>query len=249
MCILGTIFAAERLNQANDLPSFLEAGLNQGNINQVRKKGMGGNKHVPTWDEYADCAGGPAQEEVLQFQLLCFSEDSEAWQRASDTTIEGRRVPPYSTSSVSELPRLLKSILLEAIWGISHDGVNAVWLPVIKPSKAITMDKLIQIRLNAIMQTLRAHSVVPSQIVHKAKDKQVAERTTKPTPNQLNHERNLSAIPECSTTTDEHTPALRGRRPVIIFGVPPSFFERCGAHAVTFVKQACCSAQAEQAKG
>ncbi|GFP21774.1 hypothetical protein HKBW3S06_01001, partial [Candidatus Hakubella thermalkaliphila] len=156
--VLGAVSATERLNQANDLSSLLEAGLDQRNVNQVRKKGVGRNKHVPARHEYADCTRGPVHEEALQLQPLLVAEHSEAWQGSAGEAIEGRGNPPYSTPTASELRRFFRGVLLKAIWGISHNGVNAVRFPVIEPREAIAMDKFVKVQSSGVMRTRFAHS-------------------------------------------------------------------------------------------
>ena len=53
MGILRSVTTPKSLNKADNLSSFLETSLLQGNIHKMREKGVGRNEHMPTGDENA----------------------------------------------------------------------------------------------------------------------------------------------------------------------------------------------------
>ncbi len=158
MRVLGPITATEGLNQANDLSSLLEAGFDHGNVDEVRKKRVGGDEDVPTRHEDSQGPLCPSRKEVLQVALFFFSKDCEAWKRPACTAVESRWNPPDATFPATKLCLFFRRVLLQTIGGVRDNRLYRMWFPLSHPSEAVPLEQLVLRRARSVRGFVLANS-------------------------------------------------------------------------------------------
>lgn len=144
MSVLGTISAAESLNQANDFPSFLEPGLDHWNVDLVGKKRVRRDEYMPARHKDPKCLRRPASKEVSQLAFFVVVKNGKARQWLASASIERWRYPPYSAVAAPKFSRFFGSILLQSVRGIGDYRVNAVRLSVVQPCEAVPKNEITQ---------------------------------------------------------------------------------------------------------
>ena len=101
--VLRTIASTKRLDKTNDLTPFLEAVFHQGQINQMREQGVGGDQEMAAGNQDAQRSLSEPGEETFQVIMLVVRKNCEAGNGAACATIERGRKSPDSALTLAQL--------------------------------------------------------------------------------------------------------------------------------------------------
>jgi len=131
------------LNQADDLTTLLKTAFNEGHIDQLREKWVGGYEDVPTGKKHPKSMRAPLTKELCELLLFVIVKNSEPGQWLADAPPDSRGNSPDTTTSAPELILFFGGVFFQTVRRICDDGVDTVRLTVLHPFEAISLNKLI----------------------------------------------------------------------------------------------------------
>jgi hypothetical protein len=143
MSILGTVSAAQRIDDAYDLSSFLEPGFDERLIDFVRNERICRDEHVGTrYENREQRLGEPAKEgsQPIAVNLL---QDGEARKRAALTSVEGGRDAPHAALAAFSLLQLSRSVFDEPIGRVRNYRVYRSWSSTGEPLEGIGVEDFV----------------------------------------------------------------------------------------------------------
>src|SRR3990172_1964823 len=115
------------MNKGDNLGEFLERGINERLVDQVRQEGVGGDEHVCARHQHGPQPTRQITKELTYLVVLRTSQDGEARQRTSCRPVKRGWNPPDAPPPRSALLQLSVCVLHKAIWRVCDDGLNGVW--------------------------------------------------------------------------------------------------------------------------
>ncbi len=112
MRILGPISPPQGLHQPNDLTALFESRIEKRNINEVGQQRTTCNEKMAARYESMRRFPGEFRKKCLHQCPICGSENREARNRISLTSIERGRNPPDSAAPAAQLSLFFRSVLL-----------------------------------------------------------------------------------------------------------------------------------------
>lgn len=143
MCILRTIAPTKRLNETDNLTSFLKSGFNKRDVNVLRKERIRSNENVATWYEDAESASAPIPEVFRELPLFFLAENGESGQRLANASTDCGWDPPDAAVPVPKFCLLFRGVLFQAIGGVCDNSMNAIRFTTLHPLKTIPLNKFV----------------------------------------------------------------------------------------------------------
>jgi hypothetical protein len=101
MRVLGSIPAAQRLDEPDNLSPLLEAGFEKRQIHQMREQWVCGNKDMAAWQQNPKHPLSKRRKKLPQAFPIFISKDGKARKRVPFAAVERRRYAPDTTISAS----------------------------------------------------------------------------------------------------------------------------------------------------
>ena len=135
--ILGTIPTTKSLHQPDDFTALFEAGLNHGQVDEMRKDRIGCDENVRAGRQNSQCTACKFTEEIPQCGAFFLLQNRKPGERAALAPVKRGWDAPYPPLARAKFSFFLLRVFFKTVWRVRDYCVNGVRLACRHPFKAI----------------------------------------------------------------------------------------------------------------